>query len=214
MSVRLHISSLLAVSALALAACGEAGDDDAARAAREAGDAAQSAGEAMREGWESGDDERDEIAEETAEAMDAVAAQVRSEWVEHRHDRLDALESAGDHVGAAGAALGSGLEAAADAYARAVSDDDDPADFRGREPDLDAFERDVQVNDQPLDGSIEVEGETELEGAGEPIDRDDGDREYVPSFELDIDVHPCAEHDHDTCDHTDAEHARCTPERG
>lgn len=212
--------------ALMLAACGEAGEDDAQRAAREAGDAARSAGEAIEENWESGDDERAELARETGEAAQAVKAQVRAEWVEHRADRRAALEAAGDHVAAAGAAVASGLDAAAEAYARTVDDGVDAADFRGREPDFSTFTyEDEAVNAEPLDGSIELETEADIESGaveaeaedalrGAQIDRGDGDREYVPSHELDIDPHPCAEHDHETCDHTEEEHARCTPERG
>lgn len=107
---------------LLLAACGEAGEDDAQRAAREAADAAQSAGEAVEEGWRSGGDERARLAEETGEAVVAVKAQVRAEWAEHRADRQAALETAGDHVAAAGAAVANGLDAAVDAYADTVDD--------------------------------------------------------------------------------------------
>ena len=215
MRAALRNSLYAGAAALSLAACGEAGEDDAERAAREAADAAQSAGEAIEEGWRSGDDERGEIAEETGEAVEAVAAQVRSEWAAARDERRAALETAGDHVGAAGAALAEGFEAAAEAYAANVDDGVDIADFRGREPDFDRFAyQDEPVGDAPLDGSIALDEESDPVLAGDAIDRDDGDREYVPSHELDVEPHPCAEHDHETCDHTDAEHARCTPERG
>ncbi|MEQ8403911.1 MAG: hypothetical protein RKE49_02355 [Oceanicaulis sp.] len=210
--------------ALVLAACGEAGEDDAERAAREASDAAHSAGEAIEEGWKSGDDERAELAEETGEAVEAAGAQVRAEWHEHRNDRRAALEAAGDHVAAAGAAVASGLGAAVDAYARTVDDGVDADDFHDTEPRFDQFAtQDEPVGEEPLDGSIELEAEAEvdLEGSQEAeaeaeieIDRDDGDREYVPSHKLEVEIHPCAEHDREACDHTEEEHAQCTPERG
>ncbi|MGJ3232130.1 MAG: hypothetical protein ACFE0P_10055 [Oceanicaulis sp.] len=208
--------------ALVLAACGEAGEDDAERAAREAADAAQSAGEAIEEGWESGDDERAVLAEETGEAVMAVKAQVRAEWHEHRPDRRAALEAAGDHVAAAGAALASGLDAAADAYARTVDDGVDADDFRTADIRFERFEtQDERVSAEPLDGSIELEAEAEidLEGAEEAeaeleIDRDDGDREYIPTHELEVDVHPCVDQDEESRDDAEDAPARCTPERG
>ncbi len=105
-----------AVCALILSACGDAGDDDARRAAQEAGDAAQSAGEAVEQNWESGEDERAELAEETGDTLNAVTARVRSEWDETRPQREAALETAGDHAAAAGAAVSQGFDAAVEAY--------------------------------------------------------------------------------------------------
>jgi len=120
------------------------------------------------------------------------------------------------NVEAAGSAVAQGLDAAVDAYARTLDEGRDRADFRGREPDFDAFaSQGDAVTEEPVDGSVKPEGGAGLDGApnAEGVDREDGDREYVPSHALDVEAHPCAEHDHDTCDHTDAEHAQCTPEQ-
>ncbi len=198
----------------------ESGDDDAERAAREAAGAARSAGEAVQEGWESGDDDRSELAEETGEAVDAMKAQVSAEWHEHRGDRRAALEAAGDHAEAAAAAVASGLDAAAETYARTVGESAADENARtGEEPEFGPFAyQDERVGEEPLNGSIEIgagSGST-LAGAedAEAEPRGEIDRDYVPSHRLDLEPHPCADHDHETCSHTHEEHARCTPERG